>query len=70
MFWVAVGFVWDCLFTVILLVSNNCLFLFFSSFTLVHTRSHSFTLVHSVFCKMLKLVVVILGGYKVNEWSD
>ena len=25
-FWVAVGFVWDCLFTVILLVSNNCLF--------------------------------------------
>ena len=57
MFWVAVGFVWDCLFTVILLVSNNCLFLFFSSFT----RSHS------VFCKMVALLVaVILGAYKVN----
>ena len=49
-FWVAVGFVWDCLFTVILLVFNNCLF-FFSSFTMM----------------AVKLVVVILGGYKVNE---
>ena len=39
-------FVWDCLFSVILFVSNNCLF--FSSFT--HTMM------------AVKLFVVILGG--------
>ena len=54
MFWVAVGFVWDCFSPVILFVSNNCLFLFLA-------RSHS------VFCKMVALLVaVILGAYKVN----
>jgi len=42
--------------TVILFVSNNWLFLFFSSFT--HTQ---------FFCKMVALfVAVILGAYKVN----